>query len=191
MYITQLKFDACSREAVSIFSDCYLVHKMIASCFGESGRLLYCVESGRTDVQTVLVLSESLSIKTDLPVKLLNFSSKEYRPVLSKGSYFHFRLRGNASVMKNGKRRAINSEAEQADWITRKGVSGGFAVTDLVAVDEGMLTGRKNGSLIQLKSVLFQGGLVVNNPELFSDSLFKGVGPAKGFGFGLLNIARP
>jgi CRISPR system Cascade subunit CasE len=39
-------------------------------------------------------------------------------------------------------------------------------------------------------AVLFEGTLTVTDPALFAEALASGFGAAKGFGFGLLSVAR-
>jgi CRISPR system Cascade subunit CasE len=46
------------------------------------------------------------------------------------------------------------------------------------------------GHLIQHYSVDFDGVLSVTDPALFAEAVASGIGPAKGFGFGLLSLAR-
>lgn len=64
-----------------------------------------------------------------------------------------------------------------------------------MVVDEGYIEGirRKGGKAdkVQIKIARFEGVLEVIDSERFiRDALFKGIGPAKGFGCGLLSIAR-
>lgn len=191
MYMTQLVFDAYNREAVNIFFDCYRLHQMLYEGFSGSGRILFRVEPERAEREkTVIVISEELNINTDVLLKLKNIKSRSYNPNIVDGGRYHFRLRANPTIMQDKKRHALKAEKDQLGWINRKGADGGFSVTDIVAVDENMIAGTRQGQKMMFKSVLFQGDLMVTDTILFRESLFKGIGSAKGFGFGLLSIAR-
>lgn len=47
----------------------------------------------------------------------------------------------------------------------------------------------KAGKGVRLRSVLYDGVLVVTDPHAFRDAVLRGIGPAKAFGFGLLSVA--
>ena len=47
----------------------------------------------------------------------------------------------------------------------------------------------KNGKGQRLRSVLFEGLLQVTDPDAFRQTLIRGIGSGKSFGFGLLSIA--
>ena len=136
------------------------------------------------------------------------------------GQRLRFRLRANTTkrvAAKNphlgatmvGKRVALLTEAEQIRWLLRKGEAGGFHVpgewvkptdaktgepTELPnfrvnAIPEPRVRSVKGADGV-LAAVRFEGILVVTDPARFRDSLFAGIGSGKGFGFGLLSVAR-
>jgi len=89
-------------------------------------------------------------------------------------------------------------------WLKSKAEPGGFSVQSVTvqpaysyfkkvyragepAPDEER-TGGERGAL--LRSVRYEGILRVTDPNKFLDTLLRGVGPAKAFGFGLLSVAR-
>jgi CRISPR system Cascade subunit CasE len=113
-----------------------------------------------------------------------------------------------------GKRVNLKCECEQIDWLIRKGqmmgesVLGGFnllskEVRDTNGVirqvarvnicNEGKQKGRKrdNGRdhITTHFAVLFEGLLRVTDKEGFLNTIIRGIGPAKAFGFGLLSVA--
>jgi len=80
------------------------------------------------------------------------------------------------------------------EWLAAKAERAGFSVhQELVRVDgyrQHQLRKGKNKHPIQLSTMDFTGILTVTDPDLFVTALFGGIGPAKGFGCGLLLIRR-
>ena len=131
------------------------------------------------------------------------------------GQVLGFRLRasptkriGNSTLFKQdiGKRVAIKKEQEQLEWLERKGMQHGFElrkkmhdeeeekVIDTVVSKEGHQLGFKHeGNTehdMRWYSVLFNGTLIVKNPDLLWLAIQCGIGSAKGMGFGLLSLSR-
>jgi CRISPR system Cascade subunit CasE len=135
------------------------------------------------------------------------------------GQRLRFRLRANPTkrvAAKNpgfagtmvGKRVGLNTEVEQIRWLLRKGEAGGFTVPGewvaakhpatagpielpnfrVDAISEGRVHHVKGGTGA-LAAVRFEGVLVVTDPAAFRDTVFAGIGSAKGLGFGLLSVA--
>ncbi|MBM4326583.1 MAG: type I-E CRISPR-associated protein Cas6/Cse3/CasE [Deltaproteobacteria bacterium] len=113
-----------------------------------------------------------------------------------------------------GKRVELTHADEQIDWLIRKGREretgklGGFEVLikkvndvhgeerkipRVNAYSEGKQKGRKReagpGHTMTHLAVLFDGLLRVTDTDAFLESLARGIGPGKAFGFGLLSIA--
>lgn len=99
--------------------------------------------------------------------------------------------RADGSLTKNGRRVPLNKREELVEWITRKGVQGGFAVdeTTLRTFARGREYFNKKSQSGLHSAVEFQGVLTVSDPAKFHETFTRGVGPAKAFGFGLLVIA--
>ena len=125
---------------------------------------------------------------------------KEWAPRFTAKDVFRFRLLATPTVArkfgpeaeKPGRRRiGLYTEEEQRNWLERKGGDHGFTVHDLRITPLGKLSGRspKDG-VITHYGVEFDGLLQVDDPALFAAAIASGIGPAKGFGFGLLSLAR-
>lgn len=124
---------------------------------------------------------------------------------LRSGQRFRFRLRANPCVTRNGKRLGLLRQEEQEDWLARKGEQHGFVLPQLASFDlsepsqvridvrvsqEQMLGGKQHsGNGIRVYSVLYDGLLLVSNPEKFNDALQTGIGHGKVMGLGLLSVA--
>lgn len=112
-----------------------------------------------------------------------------------------------------GKRVGLLREEEQIDWLVRKGQErekgkrGGFEIvtkevpgpkgvkqtTPCVKVThEGVLEGRKGGDAKSQRmlhlAVRFEGLLRITDADAFRETLVRGIGSAKAFGFGLLSL---
>ncbi len=95
----------------------------------------------------------------------------------------------NGERRKNGKRVPILHENEQRLWLKVKGGQHGFCLEEGVplAVDSaGRHHFRRHGVDGLHVGVRFRGVLSVTDRERFASAFRKGVGSAKGFGFGML-----
>lgn len=118
----------------------------------------------------------------------------------------------------DGERRGLYREHERLDWLARQSARCGFALprTRMTLQRNGELVifrGRPHEELeldvpicqvvdlndgrrfqlpdrkIQFSAARFDGVLQISDADLFTDALESGIGPAKGFGFGLLSVA--
>lgn len=134
---------------------------------------------------------------------------------IAAGARLVFRLRANVTRRLSdrtpgredrlvGKRVALLREAEQLEWLERKGAQHGFRLLatelnpDLAAVqasaqatERGRRPGRDGAGAMALcfGAVLFNGRLEVTDADLFRAALASGIGSGKAFGFGLLSVA--
>jgi len=123
---------------------------------------------------------------------------------LESGQRFRFRLRANPCVCRNAKRQGLLRLEEQEAWIERKGKLHGFSLPQLAALDfseslhervdvrvsqEQMLGGKqRSGNGIRIFSALYDGILIVIEPDKFRDVLQAGIGHGKVMGLGLLSV---
>jgi CRISPR system Cascade subunit CasE len=93
---------------------------------------------------------------------------------------------------KNGRRIPLTAHNEVMDWMQRKAEQVGFAVTvdTLQAVPKGPEYFSRHGQLGFRSAVAFRGMLRVLDKERFGEWFTRGIGSAKGFGFGLLLLKR-
>lgn len=86
----------------------------------------------------------------------------------------------------------LQSELEQLageTWLEKKAESNGFKLHSVIADGYQQHHFKKRG--IKISTLDFQGVLEVTEPEVFiRDALYKGIGPSKAFGCGLLSLAR-
>lgn len=81
------------------------------------------------------------------------------------------------------------------EWLARKGEQYGFIVGEHEVRADGYHQERfykaKGKHQVNISTIDFTGLLTVTDPERFKDALYSGIGPAKGFGCGLLMVRRP
>jgi len=147
---------------------------------------------------------------------LWDIQSKPYAPRLEAGDRLHFMLRGNPVVTRNGKRHDVVMDAKQrlrwkelrpenrpalntlayeagTAWLADRTEKHGFAVAPANLLVDGYRTHavhRRGRPRICFSTLDFSGVLTVVDPEKFLSTLYGGVGPAKGFGCGLLLVKR-
>lgn len=93
----------------------------------------------------------------------------------------------------------LRTDEDRIDWLKRKGEDAGFRlagvqiweVENAVAVGQGKINFSKsrNSPELTFGSVVFDGVLQVTDAERFRETLVKGIGSGKAYGFGLLSIA--
>lgn len=92
----------------------------------------------------------------------------------------------------SGKRVPLVKQEDLRAWIDRKGAEAGFRISTAEPLDIGPMVEshfRKKELRGLHGGVQFRGVLEVVDPTKFRDAYFKGIGPAKAFGFGLLLLA--
>ena len=92
---------------------------------------------------------------------------------------------------KNGRREALLKPEEQAEWLTRKARQGGFIVLDVPPLESGKpqrLTFEHKQRDGRHFGVNFKGLLNVTDQSIFHETFRRGIGSAKGFGFGMLML---
>lgn len=135
---------------------------------------------------------------------------------LAKGQVLAFRLRANATKKKvtreddgarkpNGQRVPLRKPEEQMAWLSDKGKRGGFELVNVsldadvpdvrIRPEEDIQAKRhkKNeagaDSTMTFGSSLFDGRLRITDANAFRETLAKGIGSGKAYGFGLLSVA--
>ena len=81
------------------------------------------------------------------------------------------------------------------EWLVRKGEQYGFSVEENEVRADGYRQERfykaKGKHSVNISTIDFTGLLTVTDPEQFQNALYHGIGPAKGFGCGLMTVRRP
>lgn len=152
--------------------------------------------------------------------RLWDIESKPYQPDIQVGNRLAFKLRVNPVVTRageagsrskrhdvvmdakrqmnwkylpEGQRSTLASLAQKAGetWLRAREVRLGCKFDEGNLHADGYRTWRKySAKNIELSMLDFEGCLTIGDPKIFLDALYKGVGPAKGFGCGLLLVRR-
>lgn len=204
MYLSQLKFQVFHAQARRTLQTPYNLHAAVMGGFPEhkntpDSRVLFRQEIAKaySPWAEVLVQSQIPADWNYLEENLGPAFSQQQKAVIiaiSKGQFLRFRLRANPVVTKGGKRLPVFGENHQRAWLAQRGPKHGFELRDFSLIDEGQWQATKeegeNKHTIAICTVLYEGLLLVSDPGEFSRALAGGIGPAKGFGCGLLSVAR-
>lgn len=80
------------------------------------------------------------------------------------------------------------------EWLARKGEQYGFRIREQEVRAEGYHQERfykaKGKHQVNISTIDFTGLLIITDPELFKEALYGGIGPAKGFGCGLMMVRQ-
>ncbi|MEA3327046.1 MAG: type I-E CRISPR-associated protein Cas6/Cse3/CasE [Chloroflexota bacterium] len=205
MYLSKLILNPRSRQANIDKGNPYELHRSIMLAFPaydhETERVLFRLDGER--LGSLLVQS---TIKPDWsilkPSYLLEIPQvKTFGELLfTPGQVFRFRLRANPSKRhpKSHKRIGLYKEGERIKWLQRKGEQHGFSIVKnqidmrATAWREFNLASKQDHKKHRgtFNFVDFDGLLIVESPELLNAAIQQGIGPAKGFGCGLLSLAR-
>ncbi|HNS52992.1 MAG TPA: type I-E CRISPR-associated protein Cas6/Cse3/CasE [Anaerolineae bacterium] len=215
MYLSRLILNPGSRRVQREVAEPYQMHRSVMRAFPASlgktdERVLFRVDAApHADALTLLVqswtppdwswLGEPKAQGYLLPVSGPNPAVKSFDLHLVAGQVLSFRLRANPTARRKlddgeHKRLGLYREEEQVDWLRRKGEASGFRVLS-VATGGSEVIGGAAGSGddrhdLKLLAVQFDGTLQVTDPERLRQGVAHGVGSGKGFGFGLLSLAR-
>lgn len=217
MYLSRLILNPRSRQVQHEVADAYQMHRTILRAFKASlpddlERVLFRLEvDPSSGVPVILVQSQykpdwSWLAEPDNTYLLHevadNPSVKEFDLNLATNQILAFRLLANPTVKKsaadkenqNGKRLGLLHEEDQVAWLERKLQQAGCRMLQARASHHDPVKGwRRSGDQLRkmtFHSIQFDGLLQVNDPHLLQLVVAAGIGSAKGFGFGLLSLAR-
>lgn len=183
----------------------YEWHQLLWQLFdappGSPRPFLFRVEAnslGRTDI---LMQSNEPPAVNKGPVRVVG--TRTFTPSFSPDQRLRFRLcanpiksihdaqgRTNAKGEAKSCRVPLLKEEEQLQWLARK-FDGAARLDEAIIQAHKTLHFRQPGKGAgKIVSVTFDGSLTVTHGERLGELLRQGIGPAKGFGCGLLSLAR-
>jgi len=176
--------------------DAYSIHKIVYSLFPKKDDatrdFLFADKGGDRDCRQILILSER---KPDLPV-FGEIISKEIPDLFLKCDYYGFEVTVNPTQRKGVTHKIVPIRGMENlhEWFIGKAPSLGFevetqslqvtriGVQSFDKIKEGKTFKQTHGT------ATFIGKLKVTDRQAFIKSFRQGIGRAKGFGFGLLQI---
>ena len=216
MYLSRLILNPRNRRVQREIAVPYQMHRSLMRAFpddldDDAERVLFRLEAHpRMGALTLLVqsltmpdwswLAETAAQGYLLPVSEPNPAVKSFDLQLVPGQSLAFRLRANPTIKRKfddgqHKRVGLYREEEQKKWLERKAEGGGFRLLSVRTGRQDIVGGRihRNGAThkLRLLAVRFDGLLQVTDPDCLRETVRRGIGSGKGFGFGLLSLARP
>ena len=219
IYLSRLTLNGReSRVRRDVFNP-YEMHRTLSHAFPEgdaynAARCLFRIEDSDANATvTVLVQSAIAPDWTKLKDAARYLAAepcmKKVEPHFEPGQILRFRLRANATVCRNGKRVALwvpappdatpEQRAQHAqemrrvhiEWLSKRAEAAGFEVREPEYIIRDRVIGKTASDQKTVHySVQYDGHLRVTDPKALISALEQGIGPAKGFGFGLLSLAR-
>ncbi len=202
IYLSRLVLNPRSRQAQSEQRNPYELHRTVSRAFGDKesewteARCLFRIENARDSDEIVVLVQSRRAPDWD---RLVAGGSYLLRPTQTKALELNlrpnarlaFRLNSNPTLYQDGKRRPVIGEPAILEWLNRKGGQHGFRPVHVSVSRPDVLTFRTaSGRPVTVQSVLLNGTLDVTDPVALSLAVEFGIGSAKGFGFGLLSLAR-
>lgn len=173
-------------------TDPYSIHRVVYSLFpkndGITRDFLYADKGGSFMERTILILSESEPIIPEFG---------ELRSKRISESFLQYSLYGFEVIVnpvkrdkKSGSIVPVRGKDQLCQWFANKAPTFGFTVNQdsLTVGDTDILQFKKDGHTVTLGKAKFTGKLEVTDRDLFIATFKHGLGKAKGFGFGLLQI---
>lgn len=191
MIASVLKLSRTDCKALRI-TDPYSIHRVVYSLFprkdGSCREFLFADKGGTANERTILLLSET---EPSIP-EFGEIRSKRINDAFLQHNLYGFEVLVNPVRREktSGKIVPVRGKDDLAAWFTSKAPSYGFAVdkNTLSVSDTDILQFKKDGKTVTLGKARFIGKLEVTDKELFVSTFKHGLGKAKGFGFGLLQI---
>lgn len=208
LYLSRLTLNPRSRQAQSELRDPYEMHRTLSKAFGEgddaqaAARYLFRVDESPQGALTILVQSRTQPAwdRLTAPPDYLREPPqvKPCAPDLRAGQTLAFRLRANPTKReaappgeeRQGNRVGLYTEEARLVWLTRKAEAGGFRLCSVTQSSEDPPHCQAKRQQAVFSAVRFEGVLQVLDPAVLQETLAAGIGAGKGFGFGLLSLAR-
>ena len=198
MFLTRLTLTLKDYRQFRITDD-YSIHRVVYSLFpkaDEPNRILYADRGLKDGFQTVFILSETRPVPlSDWP---LRFETKPVEPGFLRHARYSFEIVLNPvrKDSKTGKLKPVIGESNLREWFLEKAAANGFQLTP---EDEAHLVIHVRSvqkfcqrlqpdKNVTHHQVVFSGTLTVTDPERFRQAFEQGIGKAKAFGFGLLQL---
>jgi CRISPR system Cascade subunit CasE len=190
MIASQVSLDRSAIKNLKL-SDPYSIHKFVYSIFpGDERSFLYYDQGGDWQYRKILILSKK---QPTLP-PFGKIESKYVPPSFLNHKSYAFQVLLNPVEQPKGKKNKspIIGKGPLRDWFLKKQSSWGFSANpaSLEILSQGVQIIKRQGHEIVHNQAEFRGILHVTNYDLFNRSFSNGIGRAKAFGFGLLQL-RP
>lgn len=216
MYFTRMALNPARRGTRFFQASPQAMHAAVLSAFppgvatqSTEGRVLWRLDRSRHEIYLYLVSPESPDLthlieQAGWPTSS-TWQTRDYAPLLGQitaGQHYAFRLVGNPvrqprEAELGGKRVGHVTVAQQQEWLMERAERSGFRILEaedkapaLVVSDREVKKFSRGSATVTLSTARFDGRLEVTDAALLRQVLTAGIGPAKGYGCGLLTLAR-
>ncbi|WP_199441448.1 type I-E CRISPR-associated protein Cas6/Cse3/CasE [Umezawaea beigongshangensis] len=216
MHLTRFEINTARRAARSLLTSPQKLHAAVLSAFPSPGddaepdRVLWRLDQ-RAHQSNLYLVSPREPDLTHLVEQVgwpttNGWDTRDYSALLGKlaaGQQWAFRLRANPVSSRRKTADATRSQrfghvtvAQQTRWLLDRTERHGFTVPtgvhdepDVAVQGRETLKFDRCGRTVTLSTAVFEGRLEISDAEVFRRSLVQGIGPAKGYGCGLLTLA--
>lgn len=215
MFLSRFTINPARRSARKLLGSPHAMHAAVLCAFpppaksvATASRVLWRVDSAGHSVQ-LLVLSPESPDFTHL-VEQAGWPTADREPWqvrvydglldrIASDQRWAFRLRANPTRTdpRTHQRFAHVTADQQRDWLLRRAAALGFEVCthdgepSVVVADRERRVFRRGDTSVTLVTARYEGILKVLDADTFRATLVAGIGPAKGYGCGLLTVVQP
>ncbi len=216
MYFSRMPLNAARRGTRFFRASPQAMHAAILAAFppgvstsNADGRVLWRLDTAGNEVFLYIVSPEAPDLthvieQAGWPT-LSTWETRDYGPLLAQitaGQHYAFRLIANPVRQPRdpelgGKRVGHVTAAQQEQWLMGKAERSGFRLRSgvdsapaVVVSDREVKKFSRGSGMVTLSTARFDGQLEVADAALFRRALTAGIGSAKGYGCGLMTLAR-
>jgi CRISPR system Cascade subunit CasE len=216
MYFTRMALNPARRGTRFFQASPQAMHAAVLSAFppgvvtqSMEGRVLWRLDRSRHEVFLYMVSPEPPDLthlieQAGWPTSS-TWETRNYAPMLGQitaGQRYAFRLVANPvrqprEAELGGKRVGHVTAAQQQEWLMDRVERSGFRILEaaeetpaLVVSDREVKKFSRGSATVTLSTARFDGRLEVTDAGLLRKALAMGIGPAKGYGCGLMTLAR-
>jgi CRISPR system Cascade subunit CasE len=217
MYLTRFDVNGARRGARALLASPQKLHAAVLAGFppaaptpDDQGRVLWRVDQQQHRIG-LYVVSPTRPDLTHLVEDVgwpstHGWDTRDYSPLLEalkSGAQWAFRLAANPVSSRRKSQDSPRSQrfghvtvAQQTEWLLARAQRCGFTVPlgvgkepDVAVRGRQTRTFDRKGHTVTLTTAVFEGHLEITDPDALRSSLVNGIGPAKGYGCGLLTLA--
>lgn len=218
MYLTRFELNTARRGTRDLLTSPQRMHAAVLNAFPaahrdgtDDGRVLWRVDQ-RSNQTLLYIVSPHTPDLTHLVETAgwpttASWDTKPYGPLLDRlaaGGVWGFRLTANPVHSTRKSDEATRSQrfghitvSQQTQWLLDRAPRNGFTIPEGIHKEPDVAVHSRRTwrfarqhQTITLATATFEGRLEVTDPEAFRRALTHGLGPAKGYGCGLLTLAR-
>ena len=219
MFLTRFEINPARRATRALLASPQRVHAAVLAAFPPGhadptpeGRVLWRVDQHQHEIALYLLSPQEPDL-THLVEQVgwpttHTWQTRPYGPLLQRlasGQRWAFRLTANPTRSSRKNSEATRSQrfghvtvAQQTQWLLDRAGRNGFAIPDTQHKEPDVAVHARDhrafprdGATVTLRTARFEGILEVTDPDLLRHALVHGIGPAKGYGCGLLTLAPP